>query len=155
VGRELERAVAAKFGAKSKQLAGMLLNIGNTHRLLKRYDAAEEYLKRGLDIWKHTGSEYEPTMLGELAQIYIDQNKYTEAEEYLTHALAIQDNRDPNSAEAATLRDAMAAVKNGQGKAAEAQELIRRAQANRARIAGLPADALEQADKLRARPDFS
>jgi serine phosphatase RsbU (regulator of sigma subunit) len=70
-------------------------NIGNIYIKLKMYDKALEYIKKGLEIKKRLGDKNIINNIFSISNVYKAQEKFKEAEPYLTEAYALLDTTNP------------------------------------------------------------
>jgi len=83
------------FGINYQILARTLRNLANLLMLSNRFQEAEPFLKRSLEIFKESNdnfSEYLALTLNDLGLLFFKTNRIQEAESYLMKSLLIYEN---------------------------------------------------------------
>ena len=124
-------------------MAQALTNLATVDVYQSRHGEAEPLYQRAIVIiekGRGAGNAAVAPVLKDLAEVYLAQVRYEEAERALNQALTIVDTPDGNQARVATVLNSLARVREAQGSYRDAEGIFKRALAinEKARGAGHP-----------------
>ncbi len=109
------------FGENSEQVAVDLNNLGAICRDQARFDEAESYYKKAIEVYKAINSDDLAIGLNNLGELYARQNKDAEAEEMLRQSINLSKAANPSTYLRAT--NSLAGILKRRGKVNEAEQL--------------------------------